>query len=457
MTVMPLPEPRRADAHLPVPRPATTACVDELVARLGPDRVVVDEKRRLEASRDHYWLSPVLRDAVPDDAVADVVVRPFDEGELAVVLAVAHAHRVAVTPRGKGTGNYAQAVPLARGIVLDCTPLDGVIDVAEGWITARAGTSFTRLEAAARATGQELAMFPSTTGSSLAGFLGGGAGGTGSIENGWIWDGFVDSLAMLPCWDVPEPVDVDGDDVRPHLHAYGTTGVITAARVRLVPARRWTAVFASFSTIDDAAAAGMALLECTPRPRNLSIDDERLSTVLQAHPAMPAGRVSLRAIVAEHVVPAARRAVLGEGGALEAVLPDATSLCVSLSYNHVTLRAKRVDPSVCHVQIQGNATVERYREVRDAMPDGMVHLDAYSRDGRMGYGGLYLASYVDHATLYDGMQRLRALGVNTTDPHTWALGGHGPLDHVVAAAEEFDPSGLLNPGKLPRPSHERAA
>lgn len=452
MTVTPLPDPR-----LPVPRPATVACIDELIARLGPDRVLLDAGRRLEASRDHYWLSPVLRDAVPDDAVADVVVRPYDEAELAVVLGVAHHHQVAVTPRGKGTGNYAQAVPLARGIVLDCMPIDGVIDVSEGWITARAGTTFTRLEAAARATGQELAMFPSTTGSSLAGFIGGGAGGTGSIENGWIWDGFVDSLTLLPCWDVPEPVDIDGADVGTHLHTYGTTGVITAARVRLVPARRWTAVFASFSTIDDAAAAGMAILECTPRPRNLSIDDERLTSILAAHPAMPPGRVSLRAIVAESVVPAVRRAVLGEGGALEAVLPEATSLCVSLSYNHVTLRAKRADPNVCHVQIQGSATVERYRQVREAMPNGMVHLDAYRRDGKLGYGGLYLASFVDHATLYEGMDRLRDLGVNITDPHTWMLGGHGPLDHVVAAAEAYDPRGLLNPGKLPRPSREQAA
>ena len=75
-------------------------------------------------------------------------------------------------------------------------------------------------------------------------------------------------------------------------------------------------------------------------------------------------------------------------------------------------KPKRVDPTVCHVQIQGSASIERYRAVRDAMPNGMVHLDAYRRDGRLGYGGLYLASYVDRATLYDGMARLRDLGVN---------------------------------------------
>ena len=442
---------------LPTPRPATAACIRELTERLGEDRVKIDPKRRLEASRDYAWLSPILTAAIPDDAVADVVVCPYDEAELAVALAVAYAHDVAVTPRGKGTGNYGQSVPLARGIVLDTTPLDGVIDVSEGWITARAGTSFTRLEAAARATGQELAMFPSTTGSALGGFLSGGAGGTGSIENGWLWDGFVDSLSMLPCWDVPEPIDVDAQGAVTHLHAYGTTGVITAARVRLVPARKWTAVFASFSTIHDAAAAGMSILQCTPRPRNLSIDDERLVSLIHGHPGMPLGRVSLRAIVAESIVPAVRRAVLGEGGAIEMVSPEGTSYCVSMSYNHVTLRAKKADPSVCHVQVAGSATVDHYRETRVAMPGGMLHLDAYERNGVLGYGGLYMAPFVDEAGLYAGMDRLRSLGAAVTNPHTWMLGGHGPLDATVAAAAAHDPRGLLNPGKLPRTPHQQVA
>jgi hypothetical protein len=37
------------------------------------------------------------------------------------------------------------------------------------------------------------------------------------------------------------------------------------------------------------------------------------------------------------------------------------------------------------------------------------------------------------------------------------LGGHGPLDSVVAAADAHDPKGLLNPGKLPRAHAVKAA
>ena len=442
---------------LPEIRPASASCIDALYEQLGAQQVTVDADACATASRDHAWLSPVLTAAIPDRALAEVVVRPRTEEELAATLAIAYAHGAAVTARGKGTGNYGQAVPLAQGIVIDTSRMEGVSDIGSGWIEAATGTTFTRLEQAARQTGQELAMFPSTSGSTLGGFLAGGAGGTGSIENGMVWDGYVSELCLVPCWDAPEPQWTSGDAVTTHLHAYGTTGIMTSARVKLVPARRWTTVFASFSTIGSAAAAGRSILECDPLPRNLSIDDAQLVATLRAHRAMPIGRVSLRAIVAESVVGEAQRAVLVEGGEVESVLEDAVSLCVSLSFNHVTLRAKRVHPDICHVQVAGPATVERYDEVCAAMPNAMLHLDAYARGKSIGYGGLFLAPFHDEITLRRGMDRLRELGVQVTDPHTWVLGGHGPLDAVIEAATVNDPSALLNPGKLPRVPASRVA
>jgi FAD/FMN-containing dehydrogenase len=382
--------------------------------------------------------------------VADVVVAPRTVAECAAVLAVAHRRGVAVTVRGKGTGNYGQAVPLAAGIVIDTGALAGVRDVGAGWIDAGAGTSFTRLEAAARATGQELAMFPSTTASALAGFLGGGAGGTGSLENGFIWDGYVLGLDLLPCWDAPEPRDADAGAALAHLHAYGTTGMMTGARVALRPARRWTALFASFTDLGAAAAAGRAMMGMEPVPRNLSVDDAALVPVLGAHPALPAGRVSLRATLDESTVTAATGAVADHGGAVEAVDRAACSLLVSLSFNHVTLRARRADPAVCHLQVGGPALVARPDDVRAALPEGRLHLDAMAGPEGRGFGGLALCRFVDEATLAAGVERLRSLGVWVIDAHSWVVGGHGSLAPVRAAAAEYDPAGLLNPGKLDR-------
>ncbi|MEM8906131.1 MAG: FAD-binding oxidoreductase [Actinomycetota bacterium] len=433
---------------LPPRTVASPACVDELRRHLGHDAVSVDRVRRQRASRDHAWLSPVLSADLPD-TIADVVVRPDGVDGLRAVLGVAHDHGVAVTPRGRGTGNYGQGVPLAGGIVLDSSGLGGVIDVEPGWIHAGAGTTFVELEAAAHETGQELAMFPSTTNSMLGGFLSGGAGGTGTLEHGFLWDGFVDSAEIVPCWAEPEARMLEGDEVGPHLHTYGTTGVIAAARVRLVPARFWTALLASFDSFDAAANAGEAALALDPVPRSLAVDDASLVEHLREHPRVDPHRASMRAIIDESTVEVAAEIVWDHGGRVDLVRADAIGYVVATSFNHVTLQAKRTNPGLCHLQVGGPALLERTREVRSVLPGTMLHLDGQLVHGERCFGGLLISRFVDREHLYRGMDRLRDLGVVVLDPHTWRLGAHGDAEGLRALAADQDPRGLLNPGKLP--------
>jgi FAD/FMN-containing dehydrogenase len=426
---------------------------DRLAAVVGADAVSVDPAVRRAASRDYSWLSPVLAARLPA-TVADVVVSPAGTEGVARVLALAYEAGVPVTPRGRGTGNYGQAVPLAGGIVLDAERRGRVLEVGEGWVRAEAGVSFTRLEAAARATGQELAMFPSTVSSSLGGFLAGGAGGSGSIAHGFLWEGFVLAAEVLGCWDHPEPVSVEGADTLPFLHAYGTTGVVTEAVVRLVPARRWTALWAALPTYRAAVAAGRAIAALDPAPRNLCIDDPGLVACFPPSAGLDPDRFSLRAVLAAdepNVTAAARAAVTGEGGEVLSDGPDDMGLLVSLSFNHVTLRAKRRWPDACHVQVGGPALVERHEEARALLPGGLLHHDAMAPGGVPQLGGLLIGRYPGPDALAAAMDGLRALGVFVTDPHTWRLGQHGGLAPLRAAAARFDPAGLLNPGKLPAP------
>ena len=65
-----------------------------------------------QKSRDFYWYSPVLKRQL-DNVTADLVVSPKSEAEVVRVLATCHRHGVPVTPRGTGTGNYGQAMPLS--------------------------------------------------------------------------------------------------------------------------------------------------------------------------------------------------------------------------------------------------------------------------------------------------------------------------------------------------------
>jgi hypothetical protein len=134
------------------------------------------------------------------------------------------------------------------------------------------------------------------------------------------------------------------------------------------------------------------------------------------------------------------------------VRPEAVGLLVSLSYNHATLRARRRWPDACHVQVGGPALVDRHDEARGLLPGGVLHHDAMAPGGVLGLGGLLIGRFPGEEALAATMDRLRALGVGVTNPHTWQLGEHGGLAPLHQAAARFDPAGLLNPGKLPPPT-----
>ncbi|MET0910519.1 MAG: FAD-binding oxidoreductase [Ilumatobacteraceae bacterium] len=186
--------------------------VEALVRRLGAGAVSTDTAARSVASRDYAWLSPILTEDLPD-SIADVVVWPTSPSEVEFVLAEAHRHGVPVTPRGRGTGNYGQAVPLARGLVADLTRCDRITSITDGIADVEAGVTFARLEAAANDVGWEVAVMPSMVGSTVGGFLAGGNQGIGSIEHGSIWDGWIMGLDIVECHAAPNGRRVGPADV----------------------------------------------------------------------------------------------------------------------------------------------------------------------------------------------------------------------------------------------------
>ena len=431
--------------------PAAGALAADLAGALGATAVATDLSARRAASTDWSHLSPILSARRPA-ALADVVAYPRTPAEVATAVRLAYRHRVPVTCRGRGTGNYGQALPLRGGLVIETTRCDRVLEVGEGWARVEAGASFVAVEAAARRRGQELAIMPSTVGSTVGGFIAGGAGGIGSIEHGWIWEGYVRALEAVPCTEDAAPVTLTGEDCRPLVHAYGVSGVIVTATVALAPARDWTALLAAFPEEGAALAAARQLLHLEPPPRLVSLDEPGIVATYPPDPAMPPGQYSLRATIDRSVEQAARAAVAGHGGAVTAVRPRGAGYLASLAFNHVTYRARKARPELCHLQVGGSALVTRAEEARAVLPGALLHLDGFRvrpGPGGRGFVGLLLCPFPGTRELYAAVARLRALGIHVTDPHTWLLGGD--LDGVRAAARRMDPEGLLNPGKLPPP------
>ena len=112
---------------------AVEALTDELRALLGDDGVTTDHRVRERVSVDGATMSPLILELLPL-GLADVVAFPTSAEQIAACVAAAVRHRVPVTPRGKGTGNYGQAIPMPAGLVLDLTRARAMVEVGDGWV-----------------------------------------------------------------------------------------------------------------------------------------------------------------------------------------------------------------------------------------------------------------------------------------------------------------------------------
>ena len=112
--------------------------VDGVLAELGDLAVETQPQKVRRRSRDFYWYSPILQ-APARPCHGRGVVTPRDEAEIVRTVAACHRHRVPLTVRGGGTGNYGQAMPLQGGIVLDLSELTAVRAISRGRVRAEAG------------------------------------------------------------------------------------------------------------------------------------------------------------------------------------------------------------------------------------------------------------------------------------------------------------------------------
>src|SRR5690349_9127994 len=138
------------------------ARIDALLRELEGVPVETQPQKVKRRSRDFYWYSPILKRQL-DALTAEAVVTPRDEAEVVRTLKAALAHRVAVTPRGGGTGNYGQAMPLKGGIVLDLSELTAIRAIGHGSVRVQAGRKLAEVDAATTEhSRQELRLHPST-------------------------------------------------------------------------------------------------------------------------------------------------------------------------------------------------------------------------------------------------------------------------------------------------------
>ena len=440
--------------------------IDALAAALGEIPIATEAKEVRGKSRDFYWYSPVLKEKL-EHVMAEAIVSPRDEDEVRQVLAACYALDIPVTPRGGGTGNYAQAMPLAGGIVLDMRKLNRIQAIGDGVLTVEPGAVMGKIEKETLAhSRQELRMHPSTRESAtIGGFVAGGSGGVGSIRWGMLREpGNLLRLRLATLEETPRLIDLTGDAINAVHHSYGVNGVITEVELPLAPAQDWVEIMVAFDDWMTAVGAGWAVAhhEGLWLKQLAAVQAPAPHRYFNRHQKYLREGDNLLLVMAAPNAVAPLLGELAKHGGRVAFRSDAASAeenkalphLYHLTWNHTTLQALKIDPAITYLQVGTPAEdpLPALAEIARRYPGEITgHVEFVRSAGRLYATFLPLYRYSDAARLTAVSLELEALGCACYNPHayTYEEGNRSDADPArLALKKDTDPKGLLNPGKM---------
>ncbi|HEY2184864.1 MAG TPA: FAD-binding oxidoreductase, partial [Xanthobacteraceae bacterium] len=405
-----------------------TVALEQFRQDIGNIACTTEERQLRMKSRDFYWYSPILT-AQLQNCRADIVVQPQSEQEIGTVAAAAAKRRIPVTVRGGGTGNYGQSVPLKGGIVLDMTRYNGVLAIEPGSIRVRAGALIQSALEAALATGQQLMMYPSTMKSAtIGGYLGGGFAGIGSVRHGIIRDsGMIQSLKIMTLEDSPRTLALAGDDMGFVFHAWGTTGIILEAQLKLVPAQKWIDCIATFPAYGDVIGFGNAAFDSGIDIFLLSAVERRFAPFYKRlETCFDGSRHAMFSMVRDSDVDRFFALAGKFNGQRAMAVSDTESAAANLrrihetAFNHTTLMALQVERQWTYLQVvmpnpfEPELAEEQMRRFGDEV---LMHHEYTREKGRCRIGGLPLIRYTTERRLNEIMRAFEDDGCVLNNPH----------------------------------------
>jgi FAD/FMN-containing dehydrogenase len=409
------------------------------------------------------------------------VVRPGSTDEVAAVLRACTAARVGVVPQGGNTGLVGGSVPREGEVVVSTLRLSSVgeVDAQDGEVTVGAGATLASVQAAARGSGWEVGVdFGARDSATIGGMVATNAGGVRVMRHGPMRQQVLGFEAVLADGTVlrrlPGMVkDNTGYDLAGLLAgSEGTLGVITAVRLRLVPALAQRAVaVAGFPDAAAAVAASAAIRRTLASVQALELfTDAGLEIVMRhagaAAPLAPRHAVYLlvEAGDVERPVGDDLAAVLDAMGLGEAAViaddPDGRHRLWQLRERHT----ESVNAEGVPHKVDVSVPLARYAELVERAPAVVATADPDARTivyGHVGDGNAHvnvLGPAPDDEAVDDAVLALAVeLGGSVSAEHgigvakvDWLIRDRG--EPAVAAMRAikaaWDPAGILNPGVL---------
>lgn len=437
--------------------------IHQLIQDLDGIPSTTDPQQLAKLSIDWHTFSPILSQQLAGKR-ADIVVFPTTEAEVIRVIQSCVKHGIPLTPRGAGTGNYGQAVPLAGGVLLDTTRMQSIVWTKPGVMRVQPGVKLMAMEREARHMGWEVRMAPSTfRTATVGGFVGGGFGGIGSIRYGVLREpGNILGLRVVTMEANPQVLELRGEAVHQVSHAWGVNGIITELEMPLARAYAWCECIVTFDDFMQAARFG----------HQLGTSDGIITRMISIHAwPIPSYFAALKpylkdqasaalVLVDTHSMDPLRELAQQFGGEISYVKSAEQAnkgiTLMEYGFNHTTLHARTSDASLTYIDTlfpddpELKAMTHLHHQFQGEV---MIHLEYLRLGGKVIPAGGQLVRYTSEDRLRQIMQAHQEQGVHVHDCHAYILDRLQKKDasnrnQQLQFKQVADPHGLLNPGKM---------
>jgi D-lactate dehydrogenase (quinone) len=419
-------------------------------------------------------------------AQPDAVAFPAAHGEVRDIVRLCNEFRVPLTARGLGSSTTGSAVPLQGGLVLALERMNRIIEVdaANRALVTETGATNGAVQEAAAALGFFWPPDPTSAGySTVGGNLACGAGGPHAVKYGTTRDNVLGLRAVtgagqeLVAGVYTSKGAMGYDFTRLLIGSEGTLAVITEATLKLTPkpeaVRTLRAVYADMT----AAAAAVSRIMAQPvTPCVLEFIDRSSIEMIRGYAGtdLPGGAGALLLIEVDgspaqldESAAAVEKAARGDGCVeFRAARDDKEAAALWTSRKALSPALRKIAPK----KINEDVVVPVSR-----MADFIARLAELSKQygiqivnfGHAGNGNIHVNLLVDpdnKAQMANAEPCLREIFKTVLAMRGTLSGEHGvglekqpfmalefdaaTLDLMRRLKQQFDPSGILNPGKL---------
>ncbi len=455
------------------------------LARLLPGRVETDAARR------HCYAFDASHYSRRHPRAPLAVALPAAVEEVQALVRWAGRHRVALIPRGAGTGQASGAVPVGNAVVVDLSGMNAVreLNLADLQVVVEPGVIPEQLN---QALAPEGFFFPPDPGSvkmcTIGGMVANNASGMRAVKYGTTKHYVLGLEVVLADGSVITTggarsrvlKTVSGYDLTGlFTGSEGTLGIITAIRLRVVPlpAARGL-VLATFSDLERAGRGVQAVFRAGLVPSALEIMDRSALRAVRAYrPELSVPETEAVLLVEMDGLPGAVEEALERAAAALREVADEVSFSQDPTECERLWGARRALRSASGRLAEGVGVVTAGEDIGvpiSRVPEALGGIRRILREtgvlatvyGHVGDGNIHVALLADtrdeaevsRAELAADRLHLLALelGGTTTAEHGVGISRaqymeqeHGPALAVMRAIKRaLDPGGIMNPGKM---------